>query len=64
MSEMGNGAALYQSISPVHAIVDLCRGLSYKAENVKAKIAEISSDTHQLQFIKLHDFKLEIFKSS
>ena len=29
----------------------------------KAKILEISSDTHQLQLIKLHHFKLEIFKS-
>ena len=29
---------------------------------VKAKIWAISSDTHQLQFIKLHHLKLEIFK--
>ena len=29
----------------------------------KAKIEEISSDTHQLQLIKLHHFKLERFKS-
>ena len=29
----------------------------------KAKIYTISSHTHQLQFIKLHHFKLEIFKS-
>ena len=30
---------------------------------LKAKMNAISSDTHQLQFIKLHHFKLEIFKS-
>ena len=30
---------------------------------VKASIWAISSDTHKLQFIKLHHFKLEIFKS-
>ena len=30
---------------------------------VKANIYAISSDTNQLQFIKLHHFKLEIFKS-
>ena len=29
----------------------------------KANIYAISSDTHQLQFIKLHHFKLERFKS-
>ena len=29
----------------------------------KAKMSEISSDTHQLQLIKLHHFKLERFKS-
>ena len=29
----------------------------------KAKLEEISSDTHSLQFIKLHHFKLERFKS-
>ena len=28
-----------------------------------AKIQEIVGDTHQLQFIKLHHFKLERFKS-
>ena len=31
--------------------------------SVKANVWEISSDTHQLQFIKLHHLKLEIFKS-
>ena len=31
--------------------------------NIKAKMYAISSDTNQLQFIKLHHFKLEIFKS-
>ena len=31
-------------------------------EDVKAKLLEISSDTHQLQLMKLHHFKLEIFK--
>ena len=30
---------------------------------VKAKIKEISSDTYQLECIKLHHFKLEAFKS-
>ena len=30
---------------------------------VKAKIYAISSDTHQLQLIKRHHFKLERFKS-
>ena len=30
---------------------------------LKAKLWEISSDTHQLQLIKLHHFKLERFKS-
>ena len=30
---------------------------------IKANILEISSDTHQLQLIKLHHFKLERFKS-
>ena len=30
---------------------------------IKAKLWEISSDTHQLQLIKLHHFKLERFKS-
>ena len=30
---------------------------------VKAKIYAISSDTHQLEFIKLHHFKLEILNS-
>ena len=30
---------------------------------VKAKMDAISSDTHQLQLIKLHHFKLERFKS-
>ena len=30
----------------------------------KAKIYEISSDTHQLQFIKLHHFKQERFFTS
>ncbi len=30
---------------------------------LKAKIQEIFSDTHQLQLIKLHHFKIEIFKS-
>ena len=28
---------------------------------VKAKLYAISSDTHQLQFIKLHHFKQDIF---
>ena len=32
-------------------------------EQVKAKIKVISSDTHQLQCIELHHFKLERFKS-
>ena len=31
-------------------------------EDVKAKLWEISSDTHQLQLFKLHHFKLERFK--
>ena len=31
--------------------------------SLKAKIYAISSDTHQLQFIKLHHFKQEIFLS-
>ena len=31
--------------------------------NGKAKIEAISSDGHQLQFINLHHFKLERFKS-
>ena len=31
--------------------------------HVKAIVYAISSDTHQLQLIKLHHFKLEIFKS-
>ena len=35
----------------------------YYMVSVKAKIRTISSDVHQLQFIKLHHFKLEIFKS-
>ena len=30
---------------------------------LKAKIYAISSDTHQLQLIELHHFKLDIFKS-
>ena len=30
---------------------------------LKAKLYAISSDTHQLQLIKLRHFKLEIFKS-
>ena len=30
---------------------------------VKAKLYAIPSDTHQLHLIKLHHFKLEIFKS-
>ena len=30
---------------------------------LKAKIYTISSDTHELQLIKLHHFKLERFKS-
>ena len=30
---------------------------------IKAKISKISSDTHPLKLIKLHHFKLEIFKS-
>ena len=34
-----------------------------KLKVVKAKLWEISSDTHQLQLIKLHHFKLERFKS-
>ena len=29
--------------------------------NIKANIYAISSDTHQLQFIKLHNFKHERF---
>ena len=31
--------------------------------DIKAKLWEISSDTHQLQLIKLHHFKQERFKS-
>ena len=31
--------------------------------STKAKLWAISSDTHQLQLIKLHNFKLERFKS-
>ena len=31
--------------------------------NIKAKLQAISSDTHQLQLIKLHHFKLDRFKS-
>ena len=30
-------------------------------QQLKAKISEIPSDTHQLQLIKLHHFKLERF---
>ena len=30
---------------------------------IKAKLNAIPSDTHQLQLIKLHHFKQEIFKS-
>ena len=37
----------------------LRRGLEI---NIKAKLWEISSDTHQLQLIKLHHFKLERYK--
>ena len=36
---------------------DLC------LKGIKAKMLAISSDTHQLQLIKLHHFKLERFKS-
>ena len=46
--------------------VRFCPGTSvFEARDcrVKAKLWEISSDTHQLQLIKLHHFKLEIFKS-
>ena len=32
--------------------------------HVKAKMSAISSDTHQLQSIKLHHFKLDRFKLS
>ena len=40
-------------------------GLRSQKENIvfKAKMYAISSDTVQLQLIKLHPFKLEIFKS-
>ena len=37
--------------------------VSINGMNIKAKMLEISSDTHQLQLIKLHHFKLERFKS-
>ena len=33
------------------------------SRSVKAKLLKISSDTHPLQLIKLHYFKLERFKS-
>ena len=39
-------------------------GFTLKAvihHNVKASLYAISSDTNQLQFIKLHHFKQEIF---
>ena len=36
---------------------------SIMGRHVKAKMYTISSDTPQLQFIKLHHFKLEIFRS-
>ena len=35
----------------------------HATNQLKANIYAISSDTHQLQLIKLHHFKLEIFKS-
>ena len=44
-------------------ITDLFRTLCYMFRLLKAKILEISSDTYQLQFIKLHHFKLERFNS-
>ena len=34
-----------------------------KVRKTKTNILKISSDTHQLQFIKLHRLKLERFKS-
>ena len=37
--------------------------LWYSSQYLKAKMYAISSDTYQLQLIKLHDFKLERFKS-
>ena len=33
--------------------------ISCKVGHIKANIYAISSDTHQLQFLKLHHFKLE-----
>ena len=36
-------------------------GVQESNENLKATISAISSNTHQLQFIKLHHFKQEIF---
>ena len=37
--------------------------LNVDNNNVKAKIKAISSDVHQLQLIKLHQFKVEGYKS-
>ena len=36
---------------------------STKHASIKAKLQKISIDTHPLQLIKLHHFKLDIFKS-
>ena len=46
-----------------HVSLRLHREFSLKFNLFKAKLYWISSDTHQLQLIKLHDLKLERFKS-
>ena len=38
---------------------DLCASTDVRPHYFKAKMYAISSDTHQLQFLKLHHFKLE-----
>ena len=58
---------LYQTY-PVYIFVIFFGGEVYSTVSqftlfFKAKIWAISSDTHQLQLIKLHHFKLERFKS-
>ena len=48
------------SLGTISAFGRACK-FSLKFNLFKAKIYEISSDTHQLQFIKMHHFKQERF---
>ena len=58
----GVGSFVVSSCSPIIVFILFSCPVAVFLLFLKDKLYEISSDTHQLQFMKLHHFKLERFK--